>query len=66
MMYLPVSPVAPPKMTTFDFETVHKSKVRHSKWLLTLGDRVAEAGQGNLAVDFYLLGHSSFLLLNNF
>ena len=66
MMYLPVSPVAPPKMTTFDFETAHKSKVRHSKWLLTLSDSVAEAGQGNFAVDFYLLGHSSFLLLNNF
>ncbi len=53
MMYFPVSPVAPPKRTTFDLET----KILSFWMKLTLGDGMAESGEGNLAKDLDFLHH---------
>ena len=48
IIYLPVSPVAPPKITTLDFDTIIKSlKLVYSNDVLhvhTLSDSVSESG----------------------
>ena len=46
MMYFPVSPVAPPKITTFDFDTKTSHNVSNAKkaGVFTLSDCVAESG----------------------
>lgn len=53
MMYFPVSPVAPPKRTTFDLET----KIVSYWMMLTLGDGMAESGEGYLTEDLDFLHH---------
>ena len=55
IIYFPVSPVAPPKRTTFDFDT----KIDVSRMEYTLGDSVAETSEGDLAEDLNFLhqGH---------
>jgi len=52
-MYFPVSPVAPPKRTTLDFET--EKELDHAK--VTLGDGVAKTSERNLAEDLHFLHH---------
>lgn len=75
IMYLPVSPVAPPKMTTLDFETIMKQRVSlqllkeemmFSDWI-TLSDGVTEASQWHFAKHLYLVEHiyiDELLLIN--
>jgi len=53
MIYLPVSPVAPPKRTTFDLET----KILSYLMVPTLGDGMAESGEGDLTEDLDFLHH---------
>ena len=55
MIYLPVSPVAPPKRTTLDLETDRKRG--EMGWWVTLSDSVAETGEGDLAEDLNFLHH---------
>jgi hypothetical protein len=56
MMYFPVSPVAPPNKTTFDFDTMERDQNKDLNGNeLTLSDRVSESCERNLAEDFYFL-----------
>jgi hypothetical protein len=56
MIYFPVSPVAPPKSTTLDFETISQVKYHAIFGLVhTLSDSVAESGERDLSEDFYFL-----------
>ena len=64
IMYLPVSPVAPPKRTTLDFDTIQEGRVEKTlAMVLTLSDGVAETSKGNLAEDLYFLHHLLFFLI---
>jgi hypothetical protein len=52
IIYLPVSPVAPPKRTTFDLDTIVLRTV-----MVTLGNGVSESCEGDFTKDLNFLHH---------